>query len=109
MFKIGMLMVIKFIIVDEMMIGYKGSYCPARQYLPQKPQKWGIKVWCLVDSTSKYVYDFEVYYGWNDAQTVLEPPGVEGGLDTHVVLRLVEGLQGKGHVLTTDNYFSSVS
>lgn len=31
----------KFITVDEMMIGYKGSYCPARQYLPQKHKNGG--------------------------------------------------------------------
>jgi hypothetical protein len=30
--------------IDEMMIRYKGNYCPLRQYMPQKPQKWGIKV-----------------------------------------------------------------
>jgi hypothetical protein len=62
-----------------------------------------------VDSASKYVYDFEVYYGWNDAQMVVEPPRVVGGVGTHVVLKLVEGLQEEGHVLTTDNYFSSMA
>ena len=53
----------KFITVDEMMISYKGSNCPVRQYLPQKSQKWGVKVWCLADSASKYVYYFEFYCG----------------------------------------------
>jgi hypothetical protein len=23
--------------VDEMMVRYKGKYCPARQYMPKKP------------------------------------------------------------------------
>jgi len=46
-----------------MMIRYKGTYYPARQYMPQNPQKWGIKVWCLADSISKFVSDFEVYCG----------------------------------------------
>jgi hypothetical protein len=32
----------KYITVDEMMIRYKGSYCPAQQYMPKKPQKWGM-------------------------------------------------------------------
>ena len=31
----------KFLTIDEMMIRYKGTYCPARQYMPKKPQKWG--------------------------------------------------------------------
>jgi hypothetical protein len=34
----------KYLTIDEMMIRYKGSYCPARQYMPKKPEKWGIKV-----------------------------------------------------------------
>jgi hypothetical protein len=31
----------KYVTVDEMMIWYKGSYCPARQYMPNKPEKKG--------------------------------------------------------------------
>jgi hypothetical protein len=53
----------KYVTVDEMMIRYKGSYCPARQYMPNKPEKWGVKVWCLADSTTKFVYNFEIYCG----------------------------------------------
>ena len=29
----------KFATVDEMMIRYKGTYCPARQYMPQNYYK----------------------------------------------------------------------
>lgn len=53
----------KYLIVDEMMIRYKGLYCPARQYMPKKPKKWSIKVWCLADSRSKYVFTFDIYCG----------------------------------------------
>ena len=45
------------------MIRYKGMYCPILQYMPNKLQKWGLKVWCLACSTSKYVWNFEVYCG----------------------------------------------
>ena len=41
--------------VDEMMIQYKGTYSPICKYMPKKPQKWGLKVWCLACSISKYV------------------------------------------------------
>jgi hypothetical protein len=34
----------KYVIVDKMIIWYKGSYCPARQYMPKKPEKWGESV-----------------------------------------------------------------
>jgi hypothetical protein len=53
----------KYITMDEMMINYKDNYCLARQYMPKKPQKWGIKVWCLAYSISKYVYNFDIYCG----------------------------------------------
>jgi hypothetical protein len=33
------------------------------QYMPKKSLKWGVKVWCAVDSKSKFIYDFDIYYG----------------------------------------------
>jgi hypothetical protein len=33
----------KFLTIDEMMVRYKGIYCPIRQYMLKKPEKWGIK------------------------------------------------------------------
>ena len=39
---------------DEMMICYKGIYCPLWQYMPQKPQKWGIKIWYIACSMTKF-------------------------------------------------------
>ena len=62
----------KYLVIDEMMIRYKGSYPPIRQYMPNKPQKWGLKVWCLVDAISKYVYDFAIYCG-KIVETDLQP------------------------------------
>jgi hypothetical protein len=53
----------KFLTIDKMMIRYKGSYCPSRQYMPNKPEKWGIKVWCLGDSITKFVSNFQIYVG----------------------------------------------
>jgi hypothetical protein len=55
----------KYITVDEMMICYKGSYCMACQYMSNKPEKWRVKVWCLADSKSKFVYNFKIYCGKN--------------------------------------------
>jgi hypothetical protein len=33
--------------------------------MPKKLEKWGIKVWVLADSASKFIYCFEVYCGKN--------------------------------------------
>jgi hypothetical protein len=97
----------KYITMDETMICYKGSYCQARQYMPNKPCKWGVKVWCVADSSSKYVYNFEIYCGAHNGGDVLARRG-EGNLARNVVVNLMDGLHGKGHVLITNNYFSSV-
>ena len=48
----------KYVIIDEMMICYKDSYCLALQYMPKKPHKWDIKVWCLADATSIFFNNF---------------------------------------------------
>jgi hypothetical protein len=98
----------KYLAIDEIMIRYKGSYSPIRQYMPNKPQKWGLKVWCIADAISKYVYDFAIYCG-KSVEAVLQP-SVRGEpkLAHKVVLNLVDGLDGKGHVVVMDNYFSSI-
>ena len=103
----------EFLTVDEMMISYKGTYCPMHQYLLNKPCKWDIKVWCLTDSSLKYIYDFDVYCGHDHNLAVdTEPvqPVVRGEprLAHNVVLNLVRGLEGKVHVIVMDNYFSSI-
>ena len=34
-----------------------------RQYMKDKPTKWGLKLWVLADSTNGYTVDFNVYIG----------------------------------------------
>lgn len=48
----------KYVTVDKIMVCYKGSYCPAIQYMPKKLEKWDLKLQCLAYSTSKFVYNF---------------------------------------------------
>ena len=45
--------------VDEAMIPFQGR-SSLKQYLPKKPVKHGIKVWCLADSSNGYVQRFDV-------------------------------------------------
>jgi hypothetical protein len=61
----------------------------------------------VADSSSKYVYNFDIYSNAQNGGDVLARRG-EGNLARNVVVKLMEGLEGKGHVLITDNYFSSV-
>lgn len=90
------------ITIDECVIPYKGRYCTIRQFMPDKPVRFGIKVWILASSKSRFVWRLEVYFG--------EGTGVgEHGLGYHVVDRMVRGLENRGHCLVVDNLFASVN
>ena len=45
---------------DEMLVLMRGWY---RQYIKDKPIKWGMKLWVVADAVTGYTYDFEVYTG----------------------------------------------
>lgn len=98
----------QFVTVDEMMVWYKGKYCPIWQYMPNKPTKWGIKVWCVADASQKYVYDFEVYIGASVKNMVSQAGPGEANTGYEVVLSLMSGLHGRGHMVFMDNFFTSV-
>ena len=89
----------KFFTIDEMMVRYKGSYCPIRQYMPKKMEKWDIKFWVLADSASKFIYCFEVYCGKNvEADIKVQIPQSEAGAAYGVVMKLLEGQRKRGIV-----------
>lgn len=90
------------ITVDECVIPYKGRYCFIRQFMPDKPVRFGIKVWMLASSKSRFVWRIEVYFG--------EGTGTgEHGLGYHVVERMTASLHHRGHCLVVDNLFGSVN
>ena len=81
------------------MIRMKGrSYL--RQYTPQKPIKWGVKVFAAADVTTSYLIDFNVYTGAVQGQT-------ETGLTHAVVVNLTDSHRNAGHVVFTDNFYTS--
>ena len=51
--------------VDEQMCPTKMAGNPIRQYMPNKPHKWGSKILALCDSNG-FMYAFEVYSGAGD-------------------------------------------
>ena len=52
----------KEVAIDEAMIKFKGR-SSLKQYMPMKPIKRGIKMWCRADSINGYLNDFEIYTG----------------------------------------------
>ena len=78
--------------------------------MPKKPRKWGIKVWLLGDSFSRYNYFFEICCSKNSevqAEQNLQHRD-EGNFACGIVMLLHSGLDGKDQVVVTNNYFSSV-
>ena len=50
--------------IDEPMIPFKGRL-GFKQYMTDKPTKWGIKAFTLSDATNGYAYRLQVYTGKN--------------------------------------------
>ena len=73
--------------VDEATIKYKGG-TSLKQYMPMKPIKRGIKIWCRADSANGYLCEFDIYTGKS-------PQGVQHGLGYSVVTRLCQHVQDR--------------
>ena len=73
--------------VDETMVGFRGRF-GAKQYMPKKPTKWGIKCFTLADSSTGYVLNTLVYTG---ADTLDEACYKTVPQPARVVLQLIEG------------------
>lgn len=92
-----------FTTLDEMMEPFRGK-CKFRVYMPNKPAKYGIKIYALVDARTFYTYYMEVYPG-------KQPPNSPYNVDNSaysVVKRCAEPITKSGRNITMDNFFSSV-
>ena len=83
------------------MIPFKGRLS-FKQYMKDKPMKYGIKVFVLADGKYGYIKRIQIYTGKNFSLSKNEL-----GLSTKVVLDLVKGLESSHHKLYVDNYYTS--
>lgn len=49
----------------EQLVGFYGR-CKFRQYMPSKPEPYGVKFWLLVCAKSNYVWKIHPYLGKSD-------------------------------------------
>lgn len=91
------------VVIDEMMAGFRGK-CPFRQYIKSKPDKYGIKLYPLVDAATFYVLNIELYAGKQP-----EAPYQLSNAAADVVKGLITPISGTGRNLTIDNWYTSVS
>ena len=76
-----------------------------KQYIKNKPVKWGLKSFLLCDSTNGYVTNFEVYSG--KESHIIPQLGAMG----NIVYRLLTSarLHDLGHTLVMDRFYTSVT
>ena len=85
--------------IDERMVKSKAR-TKFRQYMKDKPSKWGFKYWVISDP-SGYTYDFNLYLG------AARSDRSEHGLVHDVVLALLVSLHNQNYQLYCDNFYSS--
>lgn len=83
--------------IDEMLEGFRGR-CSFRQYIPSKPNKYGIKIQALVDSKSFYTSNMEVYVG-----TQPDEQYKCGNSPASTVKRMIAPISKTGRNITMDN------
>lgn len=88
--------------IDEQLFPTKAR-CRFTQYMPNKPDKFGIKFWLASDVSTKYVINGFPYLGKDENR------GTSSTLGEFVVLKLLEPFTGCGRSVTTDNFFTSAS
>ena len=90
--------------IDESMIPYKGKTSRIRQYIKNKPNRWGFKLWMMSDMNG-YCYNSLIYEG---AKYVEGKKVVTKGLGKEVVFDLMEQYLDKKHIVITDNFYTSI-
>lgn len=91
-----------YVTVDEQLVGFRGR-CKFIMYMPNKPAKYGIKIFWLCDANSGYAKDGMVYLGRQPGEPV------QTDLASNVVKNLCASIYSTGRNLTTDNYFTTHS
>lgn len=90
--------------VDEIMLDRFRGKCSFPQYIKSKPEKYGIKIFVLVDTQTLYTTNLEIY-----SETQPDGPYKVSNDAFDVVKRLVQPISGTRRNITMDDWFSSVS
>lgn len=92
----------EYVTVDEKLEAFRGR-CSFRQYIPSKPNKYGIKIFALCDAKMYYTANLEVYVGQQP-----EGPYKVSNSPNDIVERLCNVIKGSARNVTLDNWFTSI-
>nr|CAH7758124.1 unnamed protein product [Callosobruchus chinensis] len=92
----------EWVTIDEKLEAFRGK-CSFRQFIPSKPNKYGLKIFAMVDAKTFYTCNMEVYVG----KQPLGPFQVSNSLSA-VVQRLCQPIKGTSRNVTVDNWFTSM-
>lgn len=90
----------EYLTIDEQLVGFRGK-CPFKVYIPQKPDKYGMKIVMINDAKTFYMINAEPYIGAvskNKDESVPE----------YYVRKLSEPVHGTNRNVTMDNWFTSI-
>ncbi|KAL4142760.1 hypothetical protein QTP88_005167 [Uroleucon formosanum] len=92
----------EYVTLDEKLQSFRGR-CSFRQYMPNKPAKYGIKIFALCDSVNYYTSNLEVYVGIQPAG-----PYTIDNSAASITKRMVNIVYNSGRNVTMDNWFTSI-
>lgn len=88
--------------IDEKLEAFRGR-CSFRQYIPSKPNRYGLKIYAMVDSKTFYTCNLEMYVG-----TQPNGPHLLDNSASALVQRLIESIRHSKRNVTCDNWFASL-
>ena len=89
-----------YLTIDEQLLGFRGR-CRFWMYIPNKPNKYGIKILMMCDSGTKYMINAMPYIG-----KATNTNGIPQG--EFYVKELSKPLHDSNRNITCDNWFNSV-
>lgn len=95
----------EYLCVDEMLVKFRGR-CSFRMFIKSKPGKYGLKIQCICDAKTHYLYNAFVYTGKSLVNQGNPNPTLS--VPTKDVLKLAEPFYGTNRNITGDSWFSSV-
>ncbi|XP_056014352.1 piggyBac transposable element-derived protein 4-like [Ostrea edulis] len=93
------------IAVDERMVASKHKFSGIRQFIKDKPVRFGIKLWVVACYMSGYTYNFFVYLGKNNTIFTDKTKGIV----FNVTITLCKPRFDQGYRLFTDCFYTSIA